>query len=144
MFHLHRATVHDLLVSMGRMTGEVQIRRVKLIPEIFWSFDTCPLPVFCCMWKQSACESKNFTCGEKEICIPDYHRKNFKCKRKCDLGYTGAPCSKSSGHRLGFIRLKNNITQRQYGWRKLRKLLMIPSGSYAAGNSINSQQILSQ
>ena len=31
---------------MGRMTGEVQIRRVKLIPEIFWPFHTCSLPVF--------------------------------------------------------------------------------------------------
>ena len=91
VFRLHRVTVHDLLVSMGRMTvssskrrREVQIRRVKLIPQIFWSIDTCSLPVFCCMWKQSGCESKNFTCGEKGISIPDYHRKSFKCK--CRLG----------------------------------------------------------
>ena len=45
-----------------------------------------------CVWKQSPCESKIFPCGEKEICIPDYHRNSFKCK--CQSGYTGRPCGK--------------------------------------------------
>ncbi|XP_015780092.1 PREDICTED: ficolin-2-like [Acropora digitifera] len=57
---------------------------------------------------ESACESKNFTCGEKEICIPDYHRKNFKCKRKCDLGYTGTPCKPKSC--LQVLQSGNNST----------------------------------
>ncbi|XP_044165395.1 ficolin-2-like isoform X1 [Acropora millepora] len=42
----------------------------------------------------SACESKSFPCGEKEICIPDYHRNSFKCK--CQSGYTGSPCEPKS------------------------------------------------
>ena len=55
----------------------------------------------CCVWKQSACESKNFPCGEKAICIPDYHGKNFKCK--CKPGQTGTLCGKC------FLLLKLNI-----------------------------------
>ncbi|XP_067027254.1 microfibril-associated glycoprotein 4-like isoform X1 [Acropora muricata] len=43
---------------------------------------------------KSACESKSFPCGEKEICIPDYHRNSFKCK--CQSGYTGSPCEPKS------------------------------------------------
>ncbi|XP_067027848.1 microfibril-associated glycoprotein 4-like [Acropora muricata] len=42
----------------------------------------------------SACESKNSPCGEKEICIPDYHRNSLKCK--CKSGYTGNPCEPKS------------------------------------------------
>ncbi|XP_067028307.1 microfibril-associated glycoprotein 4-like isoform X2 [Acropora muricata] len=43
---------------------------------------------------ESACESKNFPCGEKEICIPYYHRNSFRCK--CQSGYTGSLCEPKS------------------------------------------------
>ncbi|KAK2569599.1 hypothetical protein P5673_005426, partial [Acropora cervicornis] len=39
---------------------------------------------------ESGCESDNFPCGEKGICIPDYHGKSLKCK--CKPGYAGTPC----------------------------------------------------
>ena len=53
VFLLHRATVHDLLLSVDRVTvssltrrRKVQIRRVNWKPEIFQLFDTSFLPVF--------------------------------------------------------------------------------------------------
>ena len=63
---MHRATVHDLLVSMGSMTGEIQIRRVKLIPEIFWPFDTCSLPVFFACENRVAVNRRTFPVERRE------------------------------------------------------------------------------
>ncbi|XP_044165382.1 ficolin-2-like [Acropora millepora] len=54
----------------------------------------------------SACESKNFPCGEKEICIPDYHRNSLKCK--CQSGNTGSPCEPKSC--LQVLQSGNNST----------------------------------
>ncbi|XP_067028471.1 ficolin-2-like isoform X1 [Acropora muricata] len=55
---------------------------------------------------ESGCETKNFPCGEKGICIPDYHWKSFKCK--CNLGYTGNPCKPQSC--LQVLQSGNNST----------------------------------
>ncbi|XP_029181991.2 ficolin-2-like [Acropora millepora] len=55
---------------------------------------------------ESACESKNSPCGEKAICIPDYHGKSFKCK--CKPGYTGTPCEPNSC--LQVLQSGNNST----------------------------------
>ncbi|XP_015770591.1 PREDICTED: ficolin-2-like isoform X2 [Acropora digitifera] len=54
----------------------------------------------------SACDSKNFPCGEKEICIPDYHRNSLK--RKCQSGNTGSPCEPKSC--LQVLQSGNNST----------------------------------
>ena len=47
-----------------------------------------------------AVNRKTFPVAKKEICVPDYHRKNLKCK--CKPGYTGTPCGK-------FFNSKDNI-----------------------------------
>ncbi|XP_074611854.1 microfibril-associated glycoprotein 4-like [Acropora palmata] len=55
---------------------------------------------------ESACESKNFPCGEKGICIPDYKGKSIRCK--CNPGYKGTPCEPKSC--LKVLQSGNNST----------------------------------
>ncbi|KAL9982287.1 hypothetical protein ACROYT_G004313 [Oculina patagonica] len=47
---------------------------------------------------KSACETDQFPCDDKEVCIPDYQSEGFKCN--CIDGYAGIPCKPKSCSRL--------------------------------------------